>query len=174
MPALNWITLDTPIGPLWLAGTERGVLRVAFAHEDTDALRGELERLTGVRSEHSSALLDDAVRQLTDYFEGTRRILDPPLDRRLSAGFRGEVQGGLADIPYGTTRTYKQIAHRLGRPGAVRAVGTACATNPIPLILPCHRVLRSDGGLGGYRGGLEAKRWLLHHEGTRSAPGPSK
>ncbi len=173
MPALNWITLSTPIGPLWLAGTEHGVLRVAFGHEDTGALRSDLEKLTGARAEHSTDLLEDVTRQLTEYFDGTRHVLDPALDRRLSTGFRGEVQDGLADIPYGTTQTYKQLAHRLGRPGAVRAVGTACATNPLPLLLPCHRVLRSDGGPGGYRGGLAAKQWLLHHEGTHSSPDPS-
>lgn len=111
-----------------------------------------------------ASVLDAAEAQLSEYFAGHRRDFDLPLDTRLATGFRGQVQRHLADIAYGATATYKQFAADLDRPGAVRAVGTACATNPLPLVWPCHRILRSDGGLGGYRGGVEAKQRLLEME----------
>ncbi len=100
-------------------------------------------------------------RQLEEYFAGRRRDFDLPLDDRLSAGFRREVQRRLPTIGYGCTMTYRQVAELVGRPAAVRAVGTACSTNPLPVVVPCHRVLRSDGSLGGYLGGPDAKSTLL-------------
>ena len=108
--------------------------------------------------------LDEAARQLTEYFDGRRREFDLTPDTVLVSGFRGRVQRGLAEVGYGHTATYREIAATHQSPGAVRAVGSACATNPLPLVWPCHRILRSDGGLGGYRGGLEAKKRLLEME----------
>lgn len=109
---------------------------------------------------------DDTVApQLREYFEGKRRQLDLPLDLRGVTPFRAEVLRELAKVPYGETTTYTELARAVGNPKAVRAVGSACATNPLPILIPCHRVLRADGALGGYRGGVDAKRYLLQLEG---------
>src|SRR5690606_33051107 len=107
------------------------------------------------------ARLDGAARELDEYFEGRRRSFDLPLDLRLSTGFRREVVNHLPSIGYGRTESYAQVAAAAGHPRAVRAVGSACATNPLPVVVPCHRVVRSDGTLGGYLGGPEAKTALL-------------
>ncbi len=168
VPALSWTTVPSPIGPLLLVSTGAGLLRVGFECENLPGVLSSLQETTGMTTVEDPARLAGAAEQITEFFAGSRRDFDLPLDRRLSSGFRGEVQTGLAEITYGTTCTYLDLARRLNRPGAVRAVGSACATNPLPIVLPCHRVLRSDGGLGGYRGGLEAKQWLLEMEnGTR-------
>ena len=161
--------LDSPLGPLLLACTERGVVRLGYACEGFDGVLQGLADAVGPRVLRSPSRLDEAARQLEEYFEGRRQAFELPLDRRLSAGFRGEVQRYLPSIAYGSTVSYGRIAATLGRPRAVRAVGTACATNPLPVIIPCHRVLRADGSLGGYVGGTEAKRSLLalEHEGWR-------
>jgi methylated-DNA-[protein]-cysteine S-methyltransferase len=108
--------------------------------------------------------LDAAARELDEYFGGRRRVFDLPLDLSLSAGFRQLVQRHLPEIGYGQTRTYGQVAELVGNPRAVRAVGTACSTNPLPVVVPCHRVLRADGAVGGYIGGPDAKRALLRLE----------
>jgi methylated-DNA-[protein]-cysteine S-methyltransferase len=167
-------SVDSPIGPLLLAATGRGLLYVAFAAEDEPAVLEMLATRIGPRVLRAPAsgtgpaarALDCAATQIGQYLAGRRRGFDLPLDTRLATGFRGRVQEHLAEVEYGRTATYKEIAARLDRPGAVRAVGTACATNPLPLVWPCHRILRSDGGLGGYRGGIEAKRRLLAMEST--------
>jgi methylated-DNA-[protein]-cysteine S-methyltransferase len=112
------------------------------------------------------ARLDDVRRQLDEYFDGARRDFDLPLDRQLSHGFRLDVLRELTLVPFGVVLSYRDLATRVGHPGASRAVGTAMATNPIPIVQPCHRVLRTGGALGGYGGGLDAKRWLLRHEGV--------
>ncbi|WP_288832451.1 methylated-DNA--[protein]-cysteine S-methyltransferase [uncultured Corynebacterium sp.] len=151
MSTLTWSTLATPIGELVLVHSELGLARVAFETE-------------GVAREGEEAAYPEAEKQLGEYFAGRRREFDLPLDWRFSSGFRREAQRALLEIPYGETRSYAQVARSAGRPRAVRAVGTACATNPLPIVVPCHRVLRSDGSLGGYRGGPEAKRWLLELE----------
>jgi methylated-DNA-[protein]-cysteine S-methyltransferase len=159
--------LDSPLGPLLVASTERGVVRLGYACEGFDGVLQGLADAVGPRVLQSPSRLDEAARQLEEYFEGRRRTFGLPLDRRLSTGFRGEVQRYLPSIAYGSTVSYGRIAAALGRPRAVRAVGTACAANPLPVIVPCHRVLRADGSLGGYVGGTEAKRSLLalEHEG---------
>jgi methylated-DNA-[protein]-cysteine S-methyltransferase len=113
------------------------------------------------------SLVDDARRQLSEYFEGRRRDFELELDWRLTAGFRRRVLRATARIPFGEVRSYRQVAVAAGSPNAVRAAGSALASNPLPIIVPCHRVLRSDGGLGGYRGGVEAKRTLLGYERVR-------
>jgi methylated-DNA-[protein]-cysteine S-methyltransferase len=154
-------TVDTPVGPLLLAATDAGLVRVAYEREDFDAVLGTLAERLSPRILRSSARLDDAARQLDEYFAGHRRAFDLRLDHALSAGFRRTVQGWLPDIAYGHTATYGEVAAAVGNPKAVRAVGSACATNPLPVVVPCHRVLRSDGSLGGYVGGPNAKSTLL-------------
>lgn len=156
--------IDTPVGPLLLAATERGLVRVAFAREGFDAVLAHLAERVSPRVLRAPSRLDDVARQLEEYFAGQRRAFDVSLDHALSSGFRALVQQHLPHIPYGHTESYKQVAAVLGNPGAVRAVGTACATNPLPVVVPCHRVLRTDGSLGGYIGGLEAKTALLQLE----------
>ena len=113
--------------------------------------------------------LDDAARQLDEYFTRRRRTFDLPLDLSLTTGFRRLVLGYLPDIGYGHTASYGSVAAAVGNPRAVRAVGTACATNPLPLVVPCHRVLRSDGLIGSYLGGIQAKKTLLNLEATARA-----
>ncbi|CAI9399863.1 methylated-DNA--[protein]-cysteine S-methyltransferase [Aestuariimicrobium sp. T2.26MG-19.2B] len=157
-------TVDSPLGPLLLAATARGLVRVAFVTEDFDAVLTVLADRLGPRVLAAPARLDRAASELDEYFCGTRHEFDLELDHSLSSGFRQTVQRYLPSIGHGRTETYKQVAEHVGNPAAVRAVGTACATNPIPVVVPCHRVLRTDGSLGGYRGGLEAKRWLLDLE----------
>lgn len=153
--------VTSPVGDLLLAGTDLGLLRVAFSAEDFDAVLQSLADRVSPRVLEAPARLDTAARELDEYFAGRRRAFDLPLDRRLATGFRGTVLRQLSEIDYGDTATYGAIARRAGNPKAVRAVGTACATNPLPLVVPCHRVVRSDGTMGGYLGGVEAKRMLL-------------
>lgn len=154
-------TVASPVGELLVAATDRGVLRIAFQREGFDRVLDVIAARVSPRILESPARTDDVVRELDEYFNGTRRTFDLPLDHRLSAGFRELVQRSLPQIAYGHTATYKDVAALVGNPGAVRAVGTACATNPLPLVVPCHRVLRSDGTIGGYAGGGEAKAALL-------------
>lgn len=159
-------TLDTPVGTLLLAATPAGLVRVAFEREGLDAVLATLAERISPRLLRAPARLDPAARQLEEYFAGARRAFDLPLDHRLSAGFRLAVRRALSGIGYGRTLTYREVAELVGNPRAVRAVGSACATNPLPVVVPCHRVLRSDGTLGGYLGGLEAKTTLLTLEGA--------
>ncbi|WP_029287340.1 methylated-DNA--[protein]-cysteine S-methyltransferase [Cellulomonas sp. HZM] len=159
-------TLDTPVGTLLLAATPVGLVRVAYEREGLDEVLAQLAARLSPRVLRAPARLDDTARELDEYFAGRRREFDVPLDRSLSTGFRGEVQRSLPLVGFGTTATYAQVAALAGRPAAVRAVGTACATNPLPVVVPCHRVLRSDGALGGYVGGTDAKAALLALEGA--------
>lgn len=159
-------TLDTPIGSLLIAATPTGLVRIAFECEDDGEVLAGLADKISPRVLEAPRRLDPVAAQLEEYFAGTRRDFDVPLDYTLSSGFRQTVQRYLRRIGYGHTETYKQVAEHVGNQGAVRAVGTACATNPIPVVVPCHRVLRSDGTLGGYRGGLAAKTALLTLEGA--------
>jgi methylated-DNA-[protein]-cysteine S-methyltransferase len=154
-------TLDTPIGSLLLAGTEQGLVRVAFEREDHDLVLVALAQSVSPRILLAPSRLDGVARQLSEYFAGQRRTFDVPLDFRLSSGFRRSVLAHLPEIAYGHTESYAQVAAATGNPRAVRAVGSACATNPLPVVVPCHRVVRSDGSYGQYRGGEEAKRSLL-------------
>jgi methylated-DNA-[protein]-cysteine S-methyltransferase len=154
-------TVDTPVGPLLLAATEQGLIRVAYPREGHDAALEQLARRISPRILAAPARLDGAARQLEEYFARQRQVFDLPLDLRLSAGFRRLVLTHLPRIPYGQTESYAQVATAAGSPRAVRAAGTACATNPLPIVLPCHRVVRSDGSVGLYAGGPEAKRTLL-------------
>ncbi len=154
-------TVDSPIGKLLLAATERGMVRVAFEVENHDAVLQVLAERLSPRILFSAGRLDTAARELDEYFAGTRHRFDLPLDFSLSRGFRLSVLEHLPQIAYGHTESYAQVALAAGSPRAVRAVGTACATNPLPVIVPCHRVVKSDGSFGNYLGGTEAKRALL-------------
>jgi methylated-DNA-[protein]-cysteine S-methyltransferase len=159
-----WAVQDTPIGPLTLAATPEGLVRVGFGGEDR--VLDELAAEVSPRVVRLPARLDDVRHQLDEYFEGRRRRFEVRLDRRLSHGYRREVLEALSEVPYGETVSYKDLAVRTGNPGASRAVGGAMATNPIPIVVPCHRVLRSGGALGGYGGGIDVKVWLLRLEGA--------
>ncbi|HEY1917938.1 MAG TPA: methylated-DNA--[protein]-cysteine S-methyltransferase [Streptosporangiaceae bacterium] len=158
--------IDSPVGPLLLAATGEGLVRVAYAAEGHDAVLAQLATRVSPRVLAAPGRLDAAAREIEEYFAGRRTHFDLPLDLRLSSGFRREVLTHLPGIGYGSTASYAALAAAAGNPKAVRAVGTACATNPLPLVLPCHRVVRSDGSLGGYAGGPEAKRILLTLEGA--------
>lgn len=157
-------TVDSPVGSLLLAATEAGLVRVAYASENHDTVLQTLSDRISPRILNAPARLDAVARELNEYFDGQRHGFDVPLDWRLSAGFRSTVLHRLPEIGYGHTASYAAVARLAGNPRAVRAVGTACATNPLPVVVPCHRVVRSDGGMGGYLGGVEAKRTLLSLE----------
>jgi methylated-DNA-[protein]-cysteine S-methyltransferase len=159
-------TLDTPVGTLLLAATPVGLVRVAYDVEGHDTVLAALADRVSPRILRAPARLDVTARELDEYFTGTRRAFDVPLDRRLSSGFRAEVLAHLPEIGYGHTKSYAQVAAAAGNAKAVRAVGTACATNPLPVVVPCHRVVRTDGSWGGYVGGPDAKRALLTLEGV--------
>jgi methylated-DNA-[protein]-cysteine S-methyltransferase len=159
-------TIDSPVGTLLLAATEKGLVRVAFDIEDHDLVLVGLADKISPRVLLAPRRLDDATRQLLEYFDSRRMSFDLPLDFRLATGFRRSVLAHLPEIAYGHTESYSQVALAAGSPRAVRAVGTACATNPIPIVVPCHRVVRSDGSFGNYRGGPAAKSLLLRLERT--------
>jgi len=154
-------TVDTPVGTLLLAATPEGLVRVAYPGEDHDAVLAALAARISPRILNAPRRLDGAARELDEYFAGARRIFDLPLDLRLATGFRRVVLSRLPAIGYGQTASYAAVAAAAGRPRAVRAVGTACATNPVPIVVPCHRVIRSDGSPGRYLGGPAAKQLLL-------------
>jgi len=157
-------TIDTPVGSLLLAATAEGLVRVAYAREDHDLVLAQLADRISPRVLRAPARLDLAAREIEEYFAGRRRLFDLPLDYRLSTGFRRTVLAHLTEIGYGRTASYATVAAAAGNPKAVRAAATACATNPLPVVVPCHRVVRSDGTVGGYVGGVEAKKALLTME----------
>jgi methylated-DNA-[protein]-cysteine S-methyltransferase len=157
-------TVDSPVGPLLLAATPRGLVRVAYDVEDHDRVLDTLASRLSPRVLRAPSRLDAVARELDEYFEGRRRNFDLPLDLSLSKGFRLLVQQHLPEIGYAQTRSYRQVAELVGNPKAVRAVGTACATNPLPVVLPCHRVLPINGTPGQYVGGPAAKTTLLNLE----------
>ncbi len=153
--------VDSPVGELLLAATERGLVRVAFAVQDHDRVLRQLATMIGPRVLRSPRRLDRVSRELDEYFAGRRRRFDVPVDLRLVHGFRRTVLEHLAEVGYGHTASYREVAQATGSPRAVRAVGTACAVNPVPLVVPCHRVVRADGSPGDYAGGPQIKRMLL-------------
>lgn len=159
--------VGSPVGDLLLAATDAGLVRVAFASEGIDLVLDVLARRISPRVLAAPRRLDDVARELEEYFAGRRRAFDLPLDLRLTAGFRRDVVVHLPEIGYGEVASYAAVAARAGSPRATRAVGSACARNPLPLVLPCHRVVRSDGSLGQYAGGVAAKSWLLDLERGR-------
>lgn len=157
-------TLDTPVGRLLLAATPEGLVKVAYQSQDHDAVLAELAARVSPRVLHAPARLDAAARQLDEYFTAHRQRFDLPVDLQLAHGFRRTVLQHLVRVPYGDTISYAHLAARTGNTKAVRATGTACATNPLPLVIPCHRVVRSDGTAGAYVGGAATKQTLLHLE----------
>ena len=157
-------TLDTPVGQLLLAATPDGLIRVAYPREDHDAVLTHLADKVSPRVLNAPARLDAVARQLDEYFAARRRRFELALDLQLAHGFRRTVLEHLVDVPYGQTVSYAHLAADVGNTRAVRAVGTACATNPLPVIIPCHRVIRSDGTLGAYIGGAEVKQTLVRLE----------
>jgi methylated-DNA-[protein]-cysteine S-methyltransferase len=160
-----WAVAETPIGSLTVAATDAGLVRVEFGHQE-DTLE-HLAREISPRVVRFPQRLDRVRHQLDEYFEGSRRDFDVEIDWQLSHGFRRKVLEALfAEVGFGHVVSYGELAERVGNPKASRAVGTAMATNPIPIVVPCHRVLRSGGALGGYGGGLPVKEFLLRHEGA--------
>lgn len=160
-------TLDTPLGPVTLVASRRGLVRLVFATEDLDQVLEGLAATTGARIVQEPSRLDRAARELEEFFAGRRQELTAPVDLSLVRGFRGLVVEYLPSIGFGRTMSYAAVAAAVGNPRAVRAVGSACASNPVPIFVPCHRVVRSDGSFGAYRGGPEAKRFLLELEAAR-------
>ncbi|HEY3238453.1 MAG TPA: methylated-DNA--[protein]-cysteine S-methyltransferase [Acidimicrobiia bacterium] len=163
---VTYRTVDSPFGPLLLAASPEGLVRVAFELEDHDAVLAQLATAISPRILRSSRRTDDVARQLDEYFAGRRRHFDVAVDLQLVRGFRRTVISHLRDIAYGTTESYAAVARAAGNPAAVRAVGSACSHNPIPLVVPCHRVVRSDGTIGQYLGGTEMKAALLTMEAS--------
>ncbi|HEX3461578.1 MAG TPA: methylated-DNA--[protein]-cysteine S-methyltransferase [Acidimicrobiales bacterium] len=157
-------TVDTPVGTLLLAATPAGLVRVAYEREGLDGVLEGLARQLSPRILSAPQRTDAAARQLEEYFAGDRNRFDLPLDLSLSRGFRRTVLSYLPRIGYGKTASYGEVAAAVHNPKAVRAVGTACATNPLPLIVPCHRVIRTDGLIGSYLAGPEVKQQLLDLE----------
>jgi len=161
---LVYRTVDTPLGSLLLAATPTGLVRVAYESQDHDAVLATLADRLSPRVLRAPGRLDAVAREIDDYFAGRRHTFDLPLDLQLARGFRREVLTHLRDIAYGSTASYAVVAAAAGHPKAVRAVGTACAVNPLPIVIPCHRVVRSDGSIGAYVGGVPAKQTLLDLE----------
>lgn len=161
-----YTSADSPFGPLLLASTKRGLVRVGLPNQNPDELLVDLAERVSPRVLEAPAELDEARRELDLYFAGKLDHFDLPLDWRLSSGFRQRVLRAIDRIPYGQTRSYTEMARKAGNERAVRAAGTACGSNPIPLVVPCHRVLRTSGALGGYGGGLPMKQALLELEGV--------
>jgi methylated-DNA-[protein]-cysteine S-methyltransferase len=157
-------TVDTPVGPLLLAATTAGLVRVAYDVEGHDAVLAGLADRISPRVLRAPARLDSVARQIDEYFAKRRTVFEVPVDLRLAEGFRLNVIEHLRDIGYGRRESYAAVAAAIGHPRAVRAVGTACAHNPLPLVIPCHRVVRSDGSTGQYVGGPLAKSTLLDLE----------
>jgi methylated-DNA-[protein]-cysteine S-methyltransferase len=157
-------TVDSPIGSLLLAATPNGLVRVAFDVEGHETVLVDLADAISPRVVAAPRRLDAVAAQLDEYFSGDRRAFDIPVDLQLVHGFRRTVIEHLPDIAYGTTESYGWLAGAAGNPKAVRAVGSACANNPVPVVVPCHRVVRHDGTIGQYLGGTEAKRTLIELE----------
>ena len=160
---------QSPVGELLLAVTPRGLAYVGFQEEERDELLGRFSRQLSPRILEHPAATDEVRRQLDEYFEGERTRFQLKLDRRLMRGIARDVLAATARVPFGRTTTYGALAERIGRPRASRAVGNALGSNPIPIVVPCHRVLRTGGDVGGYAGGPSRKRRLLALEGSLPA-----
>jgi len=159
-------TVDSPVGELLVAVTPRGVVYVAFESEDRERLLATFARKLSPRILTSPRPTDEARRELAEYFGGARRTFDVALDRRLMSPFARQVLAATAKVPFGEISTYGQIAKRIGRPSASRAVGAALGSNPIPIVVPCHRIVGVGGRLTGYAGGIHRKERLLSFEGS--------
>jgi methylated-DNA-[protein]-cysteine S-methyltransferase len=159
--------LDSPIGPLLVAVTDRGVMRISFTDRfDAEATLEDVARIAGPRVLRASRGVDEIRHELGEYFAGGRHVFELPVDLRGLPSFSVAVLGELARVPYGHTSTYGELAARAGQPKAARAVGLVMNRNPVPIVLPCHRVVGASGSLVGYAGGLETKERLLRLEGA--------
>jgi methylated-DNA-[protein]-cysteine S-methyltransferase len=154
-------TMDSPIGTLLLMATPKGLVRVAFDSENRDDVLGEVADRISPRILEAPRRLDPVRRELDRYFAGTLRDFDVPIDWSLTGEFARKVLRRTARIPYGSVASYGDVAFEVGTPRGARAVGNALGSNPIPVVVPCHRVVRTGGAIGGYGGGLQRKRWLL-------------
>jgi methylated-DNA-[protein]-cysteine S-methyltransferase len=163
---VSYASADSPFGTLLLATTRRGLVRVAFPEEDVDSVLERLARGISPRIVETPAPLEEARRELDEYFAGRRRGFGLDLDWTLVGRFGRRVLEVTSEIPYGGVQSYGEVAADAGSPRGSRAAGNALGSNPIPIVIPCHRVLRAGGALGGYGGGVERKRWLLELEGA--------
>jgi methylated-DNA-[protein]-cysteine S-methyltransferase len=162
-----YATVETPLGTGLVAATPRGLVRVALPNEEVDQVLARLARDVSPRVLEFPGRLDEARRELDQYFEGRRDRFELPLDWRLShPGFYRRVLRATARVPFGEVITYRDAARRAGNPRATRAAGTALGSNPIPIVVPCHRVIRTGGEVGNYGGGPAMKRFLLELEGA--------
>jgi methylated-DNA-[protein]-cysteine S-methyltransferase len=162
-----YTTLDSPVGPVLVAATRRGLVRISFgAIYDEEAVLADLSARVSPRVVEAPSYFDAVRRELDEYFHGQRTRFDLPLDWSLTGGFGRRVLEHTARIPYGDVSTYKEVAAKAGSPQGARAAGNALGSNPIPIVVPCHRVLHSGGGLGGYGGGVDRKEFLLKLEGA--------
>jgi methylated-DNA-[protein]-cysteine S-methyltransferase len=160
-------SVDSPLGPLMVAATPRGLVRLTYSEfRDDDEVLAELARRVSPRVLEAPTRLDGIRRELDEYFAGRRTEFEQPIDWTLTRGFTTEVLRATATVGYGHTTTYRDVAGAAGSPRAVRAAGNSLGSNPMPIVVPCHRVLRTGGGLGGYTGGLERKEFLLRLEGV--------
>lgn len=162
-------TYDSPLGPLTVVVTPRGLVRLSYPGERISAQLDELAERVSPRILEAPERTDTVRRELDEYFAGDRRAFDVPIDWRLVRGFAGDVLRATAQIPFGAVSSYRQVAAEAGSPNAYRAAGNALGSNPVPIVVPCHRVLHVGGGLGGYTGGLDRKRFLLRLEGVLAA-----
>lgn len=158
--------VDSPVGELVAAVTPHGLVRLAYEDGRIDAVLAELAARVSPRVIEAPAQLDDVRRQLDEYFEGRRHRFDVPVDWALTRGFTRGVLQSTARIPFGELATYRDVATGAGNPAAVRAAGNALGANPMPIVVPCHRIVRTGGALGGYTGGVERKQFLLRLEGA--------
>ena len=163
---IGYAEVDSPWGPLTAATTAQGLVRLAFPEEPLDEVLERLAQKLSPRIVEAPTHFEQVKRELDEYFAGTRRDFEVPLDRVLMSAFAKKVLAATSSIPYGSVSTYTEMATEAGSPRGSRAAGNALGSNPIPVIVPCHRVLRTGGNLGGYGGGLDRKRWLLQHEGA--------
>jgi methylated-DNA-[protein]-cysteine S-methyltransferase len=166
MVDIAYTEIDSPFGPLLIASTRRGLVRLAYPNEDRDDALDQLAARVSPRLLEAPAKLDDVRRQLDAYFEHEIQDFDLEIDYALTKGFTRKVLRATARIPYGEVSTYRLIAGKAGSPRGSRAAGNALGSNPIPIVVPCHRVIHTTGGLGGYTGGLERKEFLLALEGA--------
>jgi methylated-DNA-[protein]-cysteine S-methyltransferase len=181
-----YATVDSPLGPLYAAATPRGLVMLAYGDVPLEVRLERLAREVSPRILEAPARLDPVRRELDEYFAGVRRAFEVPIDWSPLRGYTREVLRRTAEIPYGEARSYAEIADRAGSPRGWRATGNALGANPMPIVVPCHRVLTSSGRIGGYTGGVDRKRFLLALEGVepdearpeegppRRAPGPGR
>jgi len=170
---VSYAPVESPFGTLLAAATTRGLVRVAFPEEDVDVVLERLARQLSPRIIEAPGPLDPIKRELDEYFAGRRRAFELPLDWALIGVFARRVLRATSAIPYGSVHTYSEVAAEAGSPRGSRAAGNALGSNPIPIVIPCHRVLRTGGALGGYAGGLPRKRYLLELEGALPAGLPA-